>query len=425
MAAANNKITVTMRVTDLTKQNAVLRNIQQGGERLQNIQESMASGKRINRISDDPIGATQAQDFRTKLSFFDTIRHNVKQNYIWLDRTEAELINITDLLSTAKSLVLSQINDTSNDASRDVTASEIESITSSFYESGNAKIGKVFIFSGSKTLTQPLEKNPLVNPVVISGENLKGTFKFLTELEQFKASAEGFSKNPYVLRIVKEGEMGRAHFRISDDGGESWSKPKTLLPDLELVNEKGKPSDKVMMHMVGSYFNDLGEPVIFPEGLEFKFEPNPPIEYKGNDDKRMAPTAEGALRPINLTAREILFKVPGNEDSVDIFDLLQSLALALRDNDPTTMEQRLGDLDKSFQQVLAHRSDVGSVRREMETQLDLIGDREFNNLRQLSELEDLDFPKAVTEMNLADVRYKATLDTSGRLIQPSLLNFLR
>ena len=64
-----------MRVTDLTKQTAILRNIQSNAERLQTLQETMASGRRINRLSDDPIGAVQAQDFRTKLSFFDMLKH--------------------------------------------------------------------------------------------------------------------------------------------------------------------------------------------------------------------------------------------------------------------------------------------------------------------------------------------------------------
>ncbi|NIW85402.1 MAG: hypothetical protein GWN09_02160, partial [Gammaproteobacteria bacterium] len=83
-----------MRVTDLTKQTAVVRNIQHNAEKLQTLQENMASGRRINRLSDDPIGATQAQDFRTKLSFFDMLRQITDQTFIWLDRTEAELSHV-------------------------------------------------------------------------------------------------------------------------------------------------------------------------------------------------------------------------------------------------------------------------------------------------------------------------------------------
>ncbi len=169
----------------------------------------------------------------------------------------------------------------------------------------------------------------------------------------------------------------------------------------------------------------MKEPVIFPQGLEFEFEPNPLIQYQGNDDKRMVPTSEGILQPINITARELFYKDPNDPDSVNIFDMMVSLKNALMENDGRVLEERLQDIDDAFEQVLNKRADMGAVRRELEDQMNKVEAREFNNTAELSDLEDLDFPKAVMEMNLADVRNKATLDTSARLIQPSLLNFLR
>ena len=45
-----------MRVTDLTKHNAVVRHMNQASEQVGTLQENMSSGKRINKLSDDPIG---------------------------------------------------------------------------------------------------------------------------------------------------------------------------------------------------------------------------------------------------------------------------------------------------------------------------------------------------------------------------------
>jgi flagellar hook-associated protein 3 FlgL len=414
-----------MRVTDLTKQNAVLRNIQTNSDRLQTLQENMSSGRRINKLSDDPIGATQVQDFRTKLSFLGMLKHNIQQNYIWLDRSEGELEHMADALRQAKTLVLAQANDSSDQASRNVTAEELDAITESLFKSGNAKIGKVYIFAGSRTLTQPLEKREAVHPALVNGENIKADLKFLVDLGRFKADFDGFSSRPYIVRVDKEGPMGRALYSVSDDGGKSWSKPKTLLPDIEVFNPDGEPSEKLMLHLHGSQLDKLGDQVVYPEGLEFTFDPNPPVSYMGNDDRRLVPLGEDRLEPLNLTAREILYKAQDKPDTVDIFELLSSLSRSLRDNDPRVLEKRLGDLDRAYNQVLSFRADVGSVRRELEDQLQQIGDREFSDTKQLSQIEDLDFPSAVVEMNMADVRNKASLDTSSRLIQPSLLNFLK
>lgn len=413
-----------MRVTDLTKQTAVVRNIQNNADHLQNLQETMSSGRRINKLSDDPVGATQALDYRTKLSFFDMLKRITKQTFTWLDRTEAELGHVGDLLQRAKTLVLAQSNDTADASSRAVTAEEVTDIIDALYQAGNAKLGKVYIFSGSKTLTQPLEKGDEVQPATIRTDALASDEQFLLDPNQFVAQFDGYSQHPYLVRVVKGGPIGRAHYVVSDDGGKTWSREKTLLPDIEVFNADGASSDKVMLKLIEQP-NELNEPTVYPAGLEFAFDPNPPIRYMGNEDQRKIPTSEGILQPINLTAKEIFYRNENRPNSVDIFDMLLSITRALKDNDRVVLEQRLEDLDNAHEQVLNRRADVGAVRKELEDQLDKVRDREFNNTKQLSDLEDLDFPAAVMEMNMADVRNKASLDTSARMIQPSLLNFLR
>lgn len=414
-----------MRVTDLTKQNAVLRNVATNSNRLQTLQENMSSGKRINKLSDDPIGATQVQDFRTKLSYLDRIKQNIQNNFTWLDRTDAELEHIGEMLQRAKQLALGQANDTADESTRKVTAEELQDIINNMVNSGNAKVGKVYIFSGSKTLTRPLEASPEHQPATLNVESIPTDEQLMLNVEPLKASFDGWSQHPYSVRITKEGEMGRAQFQVSDDGGKTWSRDKTLLPRVEVVNESGAPSDKVFLVFSGITLNDQEGPPVFPKGLEYRFESNPPQAYKGNDDKRLVAVGEGQLLPINLTAHDLFFKDPKRDASIDVFDMMSGVKRSLEDNDGLTLEKRLNDLDRAIDQLLARRADIGAVRKEMEDQLEKGKDREFQNTKQMSDLEDLDFPSAVTEMNLADVRNKATLDTSGRLIQPSLLNFLR
>ncbi len=413
-----------MRVTDLTKQTSVLRNIQNNGDHLQTLQETMSSGKRINRLSDDPVGATQALDYRTKLSFFDMLKRITQQTFTWLDRSEAELAHVGDLLNRVKTLVLAQANDSSDASSRKVTGQEIKDIFDSLVQAGNAKLGKVYIFSGSKTLTQPLVQGDAVQPAHVKADNLDTDLKFLVDVEQFHGTFEGFSQHPYLVRIVKEGEVGRAQFTVSDDGGKTWSAEKTLLPTVEVFNERGASSDKVELKLLDAA-DKLGQPKLYPKGLEFIFEPNPPVRYLGNDDRREIPTSEGILQPVNVTAKDIFFSEPGAPHSVAIFDMLESIRRAMDDNDGVVIEQRLQDLDNSAEQVLNKRAAIGAARKELEDQLDKVRNREFDNTKQLSELEDLNFPAAVMETNLADVRNKASLDTGARMIQPSLLSFLR
>jgi flagellar hook-associated protein 3 FlgL len=43
----------------------------------------------------------------------------------------------------------------------------------------------------------------------------------------------------------------------------------------------------------------------------------------------------------------------------------------------------------------------------------------------LAEVESVDLPKAITELKLQEVAYQAALAATARVIQPSLLDFLR
>ena len=53
-----------MRVTETIKR-IKLGNIQRNAQKLQDLQLEMATGQRINKPSDDPLGATMAQDIVT------------------------------------------------------------------------------------------------------------------------------------------------------------------------------------------------------------------------------------------------------------------------------------------------------------------------------------------------------------------------
>jgi flagellar hook-associated protein 3 FlgL len=43
----------------------------------------------------------------------------------------------------------------------------------------------------------------------------------------------------------------------------------------------------------------------------------------------------------------------------------------------------------------------------------------------LSEAEDIDLPKTIVELQMQEVAYKAALGATARVVQPSLLDFLR
>jgi flagellar hook-associated protein 3 FlgL len=52
-------------------------------------------------------------------------------------------------------------------------------------------------------------------------------------------------------------------------------------------------------------------------------------------------------------------------------------------------------------------------------------DRLLSVTAQLSDVEDVDLPKTIMDMQLQQTAYQAALAASAKVIQPSLIDFLR
>ena len=427
-----------MRVTEITKRDQVVDGIQRNGKHLQKLQGELATGKKINKTSDDPIGATVVQDTVTTISRNQQIVHNTDTNIAWLERIEIELNHVADLLEQAKVLTLSQANDATTIESRTIVAQELRAIRTALFDAANARSGKLYLFSGTETFTQPLRFNdPIQEAQLLSGDIPQKDVAELIDLEQFKAQFEEHSDNEYRIRITRTGSFGRALYQISDDLGETWSKEQILLPVIKVVNPEGKPDDQVILRFTskdGTHsdvaegqkadfvdFADSG--TIFQEGLQFVYQPNPQIAYDGNTQKKEVLIANNTSVPLSITAEDLFLKNGG--DSVNIFGVLNALEQALKVDDGSGVSARIVQLDAARNQVLKQVATVGNTIRELENAKSKLDDQVFTKQKRLSEVQDIDLAEAMVELNAAELNNKSSLDAGGRLIQPTLLQFLR
>ena len=55
-----------------------------------------------------------------------------------------------------------------------------------------------------------------------------------------------------------------------------------------------------------------------------------------------------------------------------------------------------------------------------------LADTTLDNLKSsLSEVEDIDLPKTITDLNLQQVAYQTSLAAAAKVVQPSLVDFLQ
>ncbi len=91
----------------------------------------------------------------------------------------------------------------------------------------------------------------------------------------------------------------------------------------------------------------------------------------------------------------------------------------------TDFSAAIKDIDDQMDKVLTTRADIGARQNRVEMMGDRLDSQEASAKKQMSENEDIDYEKAITEMLTQESIHRAALSVGSRIIQPSLVDFLR
>ena len=114
-----------------------------------------------------------------------------------------------------------------------------------------------------------------------------------------------------------------------------------------------------------------------------------------------------------------------NDDESQLFTVLSDISAGLRTGDRDAMTSGLNRLDKAGDLLKNTLSDVGARYNRLTQMKQSAEDRLLAVTAQLSDVEDIDLPKTIMEMQLQQTSYQAALAASAKVIQPSLIDFLR
>lgn len=141
-----------MRVSNAMMANNIQGYLFKHTESLLDIQERIASGKKINRPSDDPIGMGQALGYKKTISSLEQYNDNITDAKLHIDNVEDLLDGVTDLLSEAKRIA----SDLHPDM-RDMLADQVAVIRDQVLQLANSKNNGSYIFNGHRTDTEPFD----------------------------------------------------------------------------------------------------------------------------------------------------------------------------------------------------------------------------------------------------------------------------
>src|SRR5690554_3639497 len=100
------------RVTQSMMNSQLLRNLNLNTNRMNVMQDQIATGKRINKPSDDPVGISYAMRYRSELASNEQYQGNVDSAISWLENTDTTLGQVGDALHRLRELTVKAANGT-------------------------------------------------------------------------------------------------------------------------------------------------------------------------------------------------------------------------------------------------------------------------------------------------------------------------
>lgn len=214
-----------MRVANKTIYDTVTYNLGICTQKMNKANEIVSSGKRINNLSDDPVGLTQALKVKSAISNLEQMQRNISCGNSWLASSESALTHVQDIISETKVLCIQMANATIDSVQRLSAAGTVQNLFDEIISLANTNIAGSYIFSGSKTDTKPFSDN--------------GTYNG--------------NSNAFTVKIGKD-----ATIEVGSDGGAVFGNIFSIMADLKTsleTNDVGGIQDA--MSDLDGHFDDI------------------------------------------------------------------------------------------------------------------------------------------------------------------------
>ncbi|MFC5528964.1 flagellar hook-associated protein FlgL [Cohnella yongneupensis] len=304
------------RVTQGTITSQLLRNISSNLGQSASLQEKLATGRNINRPSDDPVGITYALRYRSDLAVNDRYQSNVDTATSWLDFNDTMLSQVGDVIKRAKELGVQGATGTNPQVALDNIANELEQLKAQVVDIANSQFKGKYVFNGQ--FTDKITYDPSLDPAKV----------------------------------------------VTDNG------------DINYIVNTGVQLD---------------------------------VNLKGNDVFGYPPTG--------VTA-------PKNEDD-NLFHVLDQMIKALRAGKHEDVNSELSNLESRYGKVLTQQAEVGARVNRVELIEDRLKDLNVNLQTLQSKTEDADMEELIIKSKVNESVYQASLSVGSKVIQPTLVDFLR
>jgi flagellar hook-associated protein 3 FlgL len=144
-----------MRITQGIMTQQLLTDIQNNYQRLATLQNEVATGKRINKASDDPIGAGFVMRYKSNLAYYQQYSDNANAAQSYLNTLDSTMNQAVQIMQQARTYAVQGSNGTLQPADRQKIAAAVDQLYEQLVNVGNAQYQDNYVFNGQMTKTAP------------------------------------------------------------------------------------------------------------------------------------------------------------------------------------------------------------------------------------------------------------------------------
>jgi flagellar hook-associated protein 3 FlgL len=400
----------------------------QMGRREYNVSElqgKMAKGRRINNLRDDPLAAAQSARIQSSMTRQAQYQKNIGYAEGRYREVEGYMQEVMNIFHRLREIAVQAANGTYSQEERNYMAVETNELLNELVRISNtAGDSGIALFGGNDTKGDPflltegrvpgmdhgvitsviytgsVEANPMriADNSVIDG-NFTGNKMFWAENQDIFGAVDATG---YVVR-----EDGV----ITVDGKEiALKQGDTVQTVITRINN----SDTAVKASLDPVTNSLVLSTTTPHQIWID-----------------EPAGQRILKDLGILS-DTGGKPPTNlhPDALVAGGSLFDVAIGLRDNllngDYEAIgSQNLGSIDQGFDTLLKNVADLGAQTRRMEITATRLDKLTFDYTQTESRIADLDMTGAIMELQMYEATQKASYQVAGRILQSTLMDFLR
>jgi flagellar hook-associated protein 3 FlgL len=379
-------------------------------------QLQLSSGRRVQSPADDPASAARILDLSGAIERNQQYQNNGDRAQARLEREEAVLIGVGNLLQRANELTVQGNNDVLGESDTQAIAAEMRQLLNELFSLANTRDSNgEYLFSGYQSNTRPFEKIPGVG------------FNYLGDLGQrmLQISPD---------RQIADGNQGYEVFMdiATYPVANVASSPATAFTAIaagDITIDGGNGNGPVSLGAIppaadaverAAQLRDAINSIYSQTGVSVENDTNTTLNLTavGGDGLTINMAGSASTVTTGLTSGTYLV----SSSIRNIFETLDQVSTQLENNG--RLDRYIGDIQLALENILEVRSNVGGRLNAIEEQHEVNEDIELVLQAHISEEQDLDYAEAITRFERQMTALQAAQQSYVKIQSLSLFNFI-